>query len=246
MNSVKKLTDCEYKDDKEKRIEELRNNIIKCSNGKFKIKDKLGIIVNWGWINYLELRLDKIKDSVTLEIWIADVKHQWNKLSNKSTMKFLQNKSKNEEILDFNAERYLGAYLKLSNTYKGLKVVNFDDYYVLNEFNEQTYKNFYNTIGGQWKRDDLKDDYVKGNRYLTEEVQKLFLDNGKEDVIRFIKNEKSKILNLSVGTIIKINMPIKELSKKDISFDKDNDELAQAIYNLIIKYKKEIEDKVIK
>ena len=41
-------------------------------------------------------------------------------------------------------------------------------------------------------------------------------------------------------------MPIQELAKKDVNFDKDNDELAKAIYDLIMKYKNEIEDKVRK
>ena len=107
-------------------------------------------------------------------------------------------------------------------------------------------KNFYNTIGGQWKKDASKDDYVKGYRYLIEEVKELHLDNGKADFIRFIENEKRAVLNLSLGTTIKISMPIQELAKKDVNFDKDNDELAKAIYDLIMKYKNEIEDKVRK
>ena len=246
MSKVKKLSECENHFEKEERIKELRNNIVKYSDGKYENKDTLGITVNWGWINYLELRFDNKKDILTLEMWIADVKHQWSKLSSKSSMKFLQNKSKSEEILGFKAERYMGAYLKLSDTFKGLKVVDFDNYYVLNNFSEQTYKNFYNTIGGQWKKDASKDDYVKGYRYLTEEVKELLLDNGKEDFISFIKNEKRTVLNLSLGTTIKISMPIQELAKKDVNFNKDNDELAQAIYDLIMKYKNEIEDKVRK
>ena len=64
--------------------------------------------------------------------------------------------------------------------------------------------------------------------------------------IIFIENEKRAVLNLSLGTTIKISMPIQELAKKDVNFNKDNDELAQAIYDLIMKYKNEIEDKVRK
>ena len=62
MSKVKKLSECENHFEKEERIKELRNNIVKYSDGKYENKDTLGITVNWGWINYLELRFDNKKD----------------------------------------------------------------------------------------------------------------------------------------------------------------------------------------
>ena len=247
MNIVKSFEKC---DNNEAllldRLDKLRENISKYSNGELTKSAESAINVDWNWINYFEIRLDNDKKgNIRIEIWVADVKHQWNDLSKVSSMDFITNQKPTYLIknLNINAEHYIGAYIKLGDSYgKTLAVMDYELEYVKSNFNKQYYKDFYKIIGGQWKKNLDKDDFIRNGKILTEEIQKLPLVN-KDKIINYIKNETRNVINLSLGTTVNISIPINELAKKDINFNYENniDELAKPLYDLIIEYKNKIE-----
>lgn len=246
MKIVKSFKNCDNNEQLLDRLDKLRENISKYSNGELIKAIGSAINTNWNWINYFEIRLDNDKNgNIRIEMWVADVKHQWNDLAKVSSMDFV---SKQEPIylikgLDINAEHYIGAYIKLGDTYgKTLAVTDYELDYVKSNFNKQYYKDFYQTIGGQWKKDLNKEDFIKNDKLLTEEIQKLPLVN-KNKIINYIKNETRNVINLSLGTTVNLSIPINDLAKKDMNFNYENniDELAQPLYHLLMEYKNKIE-----
>ena len=196
-----------------KRLEVLRENIVNNSKGEFVLGGGNAINVVWKWTNYFEIRLNK--SNIRIEIWIADVKHQWNKLTKVSSMNFVSKQEPTSliEELKIKAEHYVSAYIKLGDSYGNtLKIADFDKEYVKTNFNKEYYKNFYNILVGQWRKD--------------------------------IDNETRNVINLSLGTTVNIDIPISDLQKKDTNFNckLKIDELALPIYNYIIEYKEKIED----
>lgn len=246
MNIVKSFENCNNDELLLNRLDKLRENISKYSKGELTKSIGSTINVNWNWINYFEIRLDNDKKgNIRIEIWVADVKHQWSDLSKVSSFKFVSNQEPTYLIkdLDINAKHYIGAYIKLGDSYGNtLAVADYEVNYVKSNFNKQYYKDFYNTIGGQWKKDLEKDEFIRNGRLLTEEIKKLpLLDKNK--IINYVQNETRNVINLSLGTTVNISIPISELAKKDINFDYENniDELAEPLYNLIMEYKNKIE-----
>ncbi len=247
MNVIKSFKNCDNNNELLlNRLDKLRENISKYSNGELIKSADSAINVKWNWINYFEIRLDNDKKgNIRIEIWVADVKHQWNDLAKVSSMDFVSNQKPTYLIksLNINAEHYIGAYIKLGDSYgKTLTVMDYELEYVKLNFNKQYYKDFYKTIGGQWKKDLDKSDFIRNGKMLTEEIRKLPLVN-KDKIINYIKNETRNVINLSLGTTINISIPINELAKKDTNFSYENniDELAKPLYDLIIEYKNKIE-----
>ena len=152
MRFVKRFGDCTNNVELCERLDILRENISKCSNGELIKGSGSAINVNWNWINYFEVRLDNNKaGNVRVEIWIADVKHQWNDLSKVSSMEFVSKQEPSYLIkgLDINADHYIGAYIKLGDPYGNtLAVADYDINYVKSNFNKEYYKNFYKVLGG--------------------------------------------------------------------------------------------------
>lgn len=198
----------------------------------------------------MEIRNDSLKKAIVLEIWIADVKHQWISLSKISNMKFLDNKEKEIDILGIKVPKYMGAYIKLGDTFGNtLQVANVNPEYVMEKFNKETYKKFYKILGGQWKLNPKINDYEKNGLKLVEEIEKMNLVEEDQNAIieyinKEIQNGTRNILNMSLGTTIKTFIPINKLQEKDSNFDynKKIDELALPIYNLILNYKNQIEE----
>ena len=227
---------------KDETLEVLRKNIVDNSKEEFELGGGNAINVKWKWTNYFEIRLNENdENNVKIEIWIADVKHQWNELTKVSSMNFV---SKQEptvfiEELKIKAKHYVSAYIKLGDSYGNtLKVANFDKEYVKANFNKEYYKNFYNILGGQWIKDIDTDDYTRNGRLLINEIKQLnLLKDEEEKIIKYIQNETRNVINLSLGTTVNIDIPISELSNKD-----NNCELALSIYNYIMEYKEKIED----
>ena len=227
-----------------KRLEVLRENIVNNSKGEFVLGGGNAINVVWKWTNYFEIRLNK--SNIRIEIWIADVKHQWNKLTKVSSMNFVSKQEPTSliEELKIKAEHYVSAYIKLGDSYGNtLKIADFDKEYVKTNFNKEYYKNFYNILGGQWRIDT--DDYTRNGRLLIKEIKQLnLLKDEEEKIIKYIQNETRNVINLSLGTTVNIDIPISDLQKKDTNFNckLKIDELALPIYNYIIEYKEKIED----
>ena len=255
MVHAKRLSECENNFEINMRLKILRENIVKCSEGILKYcgKDEndFSIYVDWNWINRIEIRNDSSKGAIVIEIWIADVKHQWNSLSKKSSMKFLDNKENKIDILGSKAQKTIGAYIKFGDTFGNtLKCANVNQKYVMDNFNKQTYKNFYKRLGGQWKLNSKINDYEKSDLKLLEEIKKMELDKDeKNEFIAYVEEEiqsgTRNILNMSLGTTIKTFISIKDLQEKDKNFnyEKGIDELALPICNLILEYKNQIEEK---
>lgn len=240
----KKLSECKEKADIINRLDILRKNMVKYSKENFKSSDDKAIYVDWNWINYFEVRLEE--NNIRIEIWVADVKHQWNDLAKVSSMKFVSEQKSTSYIkkLELEAQNYIGAYIKLGDTYGNtLKVSDFDLNYVKSNFNKKYYKDFYNVLGGQWKKDLETSDYTRNGKYLVKEIRNLPLVNN-NDIISYITNETRNIINLSLGTTINVTIPIKELAKRDVNFNNDNDELAEILYQYIMEYKEKIEDEL--
>ena len=244
MRFVKKINDCTNNVELCERLDLLRENISKYSNGELIKGLGNAINVNWNWINYFEIRLDNNKPgNIRIEIWVADVKHQWIDLSKISSMEFINNQKENYLVkeLNINADHYIGAYIKLGDSYGNtLAVSDYEKDYVKTKINKEYYKNFYKTIGGQWKKNT--DVFTRNGLELAEEIKKLPLVN-REKIIEYIKNETRNVINVSLGTTVNISIPISELAKKDMEFNSENniDELAKPLYNLIIEYKEKIE-----
>ena len=248
MRFVKKFSNCVNTVELSERLDVLRENISKCSDGKLIKGAGSAININWNWINYFEVRLDNDKEgNIRIEIWVADVKHQWNDLSKVSSMEFVSKQEPTYFIkgLDINAEHYIGAYIKLGDPYGNtLAVADYKIDYVKANFNKQYYKDFYKTIGGQWKKNIYTDDFTRNGLLLTEEIEMLPLVNKtKKDIIEYLKNETRNVINLSLGTTVNISIPINELAEKDTNFSYENniDELAKPLYDLIMEYKNKIE-----
>lgn len=249
MKFVKRFGDCKNDVELCDRLDILRENISKCSNGELIKGSGSAINVNWNWINYFEVRLDNNKEgNVRIEIWVADVKHQWNDLSKVSSMEFVSKQEPSYLIkgLDINADHYIGAYIKLGDPYGNtLAVADYDIEYVKSNFNKEYYKNFYKVLGGQWKKDIDTDDFKRNDLLLKEEIRKLpLVDKTKNDIIEYVNNETRNVINLSLGTTVNISIPISELAERDINFSYDNniDELAKPLYNYVMEYKNKIEE----
>lgn len=249
MRFVKRFGDCKNDFELCERLDILRENISKCSKGELLKGSGSAINVNWNWINYFEVRLDNDKTgNVRVEIWVADVKHQWNDLSKVSSMEFVSKQESSYLIkgLNINAYHYIGAYIKLGDPYGNtLAVTDYDIDYVKSNFNKEYYKNFYKVLGGQWKKDVDTDDFKRNNLLLKEEIKKLpLVDKTKNDIIEYVKNETRNVINLSLGTTANISISIKDLAEQDINFSYENniDELAKPLYNYVIEYKDKIED----
>ena len=246
MKIIKSFENCNNTELLLSRLEILRENITKHSNGELIKSVGSTINVDWNWINHFEIRLDNDKNgNIRIEIWVADVKHQWIDLAKVNSMDFVSKQEPKYLIkgLDINVEHYVGAYVKLGDSYgKTLAVTDYKIDYVKSNLNKQYYKEFYNTIGGQWKKDLDKDDFIRNGKLLTEEIQKLPLVN-KDKLINYIKNETRKVINLSLGTTVNISIPINELARKDTNFnyEKNIDELAKPLYDFIMEYKNKIE-----
>lgn len=133
----------------------------------------------------------------------------------------------------------MGAYIKLGDTYgRTLNVVDFDNEYFKANFDKSTYTNFYKVLGGQWKYNLAKEDFVKNGMSLKEEINKLNLVKEQKDkIIEYLENELRNVINISLGTTIKIDIQIDKL------FEKDIDELAEKIYKFIMQFKEKVEDK---
>lgn len=248
MRFVKRFGDCTNNVELCERLDILRENISKCSNGELIKGSGSAINVNWNWINYFEVRLDNNKaGNVRVEIWIADVKHQWNDLSKVSSMEFVSKQEPSYLIkgLDINADHYIGAYIKLGDPYGNtLAVADYDINYVKSNFNKEYYKNFYKVLGGQWKKDIDTDDFKRNDLLLKEEIKKLpLVDKTKNDIIEYVDNETRNVINLSLGTTVNISIPITELAERDRNFSYENniDELAKPLYNYVMEYKDKIE-----
>ena len=248
MRFVKRFGDCTNNVELCERLDILRENISKCSNGELIKGSGSAINVNWNWINYFEVRLDNNKEgNVRIEIWVADVKHQWNDLSKVSSMEFVSKQEPSYLIkgLDINADHYIGAYIKLGDPYGNtLAVADYDIDYVKSNFNKEYYKNFYKILGGQWKKDIDTDDFKRNDLLLKEEIKKLpLVDKTKNDIIEYVKNETRNVINLSLGTTANISIPISTLAEKDKNFNYENniDELAEPLYNYVMEYKDKIE-----
>ena len=246
MKVIKSFENCDNNTELLNRLDALRENISKQSKGELKKAEGSTINVDWNWINYFEIRLDNDKNrNIRIEIWVADVKHQWTDLLKVSSFEFVSNQEQEYFIngLDIKAEHYIGAYIKIGDSYgKTLAVADYEEDYVKCNFNKQYYKDFYTTIGGQWKKEIDNDDFIKNDKLLTEEIQKLPLIN-KDKIENYVKKETRNVINLSLGTTVNISIPIKELAKKDKNFNYENnvDELAKPLYELIMEYKKKIE-----
>ncbi len=241
----KKFGECNERYDVLERVQELRTNMSIYSNGELKRSDDKALYVDWNWINYLEVRLDD-NNNVVVEIWVADVKHQWNDLSKVSSMEFVENQEAIYYIkgLDLAVKHCVGAYIKLGDTYGNtLKVADFNQSDVMCDFDKQYYKEFYNTLGGQWKKDHIVNDYCRNGKYLIEEIKNLPLEND-NDIISYVEKETRNILNLSLGTTIKVTIPVSDLAEKDANFNSETctDEIAQALVTYIMEYKDKIED----
>lgn len=248
MRFVKRFGDCTNNVELCERLDILRENISKCSNGELIKGSGSAINVNWNWINYFEVRLDNNKaGNVRVEIWIADVKHQWNDLSKVSSMEFVSKQEPSYLIkgLDINADHYIGAYIKLGDPYGNtLAVADYDINYVKSNFNKEYYKNFYKVLGGQWIKDIDTDDFKRNDLLLKEEIKKLpLVDKTKNDIIEYVDNETRNVINLSLGTTVNISIPITELAERDRNFSYENniDELAKPLYNYVMEYKDKIE-----
>jgi hypothetical protein len=253
MENIKSLNECKGSFEINKRLKELRRKIVKESNGLLTNigENNNSIYVDWNWINRIEIRLDSSDfKNVILEIWIADVKHQWKDLSKKSSMMFLKNKDKKIQVFNFEAKKFLGAYVKIGNTFgQTLKWADINNEYVEDTFNKDTYKNFYNTIGGQWTLNVVEHDYVNKNYKLLNELEKMKLvENDKNEIIKYVEeeveNQTKAVLNLSLGTTLKIFIPLEKLKEKDVNYNYEQniDELAIPILNIIKSCKKEIEE----
>lgn len=248
MRFVKRFGDCTNNVELCERLDILRENISKCSNGELIKGSGSAINVNWNWINYFEVRLDNNKEgNVRIEIWVADVKHQWNDLSKVSSMEFVSKQEPSYLIkgLDINADHYIGAYIKLGDPYGNtLAVADYDIDYVKSNFNKEYYKNFYKVLGGQWIKDIDTDDFKRNDLLLKEEIKKLpLVDKTKNDIIEYVDNETRNVINLSLGTTVNISIPITELAERDRNFSYENniDELAKPLYNYVMEYKDKIE-----
>lgn len=248
MRFVKRFGDCTNNVELCERLDILRENISKYSDGKLIKGAGSAINVNWNWINYFEVRLDNNKEgNVRIEIWVADVKHQWNDLSKVSSMEFVSKQEISYLIkgLDINADHYIGAYIKLGDPYGNtLAVADYDIDYVKSNFNKDYYKNFYKVLGGQWKKDIDTDDFKRNDLLLKEEIRKLpLVDKTKNDIIEYINNETRNVINLSLGTTANISIPISTLAEKDKNFSYENnvDELAKPLYDYVMEYKDKIE-----
>lgn len=248
MRFVKRFGDCTNNVELCERLDILRENISKCSNGELIKGSGSAINVNWNWINYFEVRLDNNKEgNVRIEIWVADVKHQWNDLSKVSSMEFVSKQEPSYLIkgLDINADHYIGEYIKLGDPYGNtLAVADYDIDYVKSNFNKEYYKNFYKVLGGQWIKDIDTDDFKRNDLLLKEEIKKLpLVDKTKNDIIEYVDNETRNVINLSLGTTVNISIPITELAERDRNFSYENniDELAKPLYNYVMEYKDKIE-----
>lgn len=239
----KRFGECKDRFEIINRLEALRNNMVNYSNGEFRSSNSNAIYVNWNWINYFEVRLDT-ENNVNIEIWVADVKHQWNGLSKVSSMNFVSKQKPEYNIkgLNTNAKHHIGAYIKLGDTYgKTLKVADFELAYVQDKFDKEYYKNFYNTLGGRWEKNVIKDDFTKSSKLLMEEIEKLNLvEYDKKLIIDYIKEETRNVVNLSLGTTVNLFIPINDLIIHDDS--KEDDKIAKALYECIMEYKEVIED----
>ena len=57
-------------------------------------------------------------------------------------------------------------------------------------FNKEYYKNFYNILGGKWRKDINTDDYTRNGRLLIKEIKEIKQLNLLEDKeVKYIQNE---------------------------------------------------------
>ena len=57
-------------------------------------------------------------------------------------------------------------------------------------FNKEYYKNFYNILGGKWRKDINIDDYTRNGRLLIKEIKQLnLLGDEEEKIIKYMQNE---------------------------------------------------------
>ena len=230
------------KNEEIKILAQIENILRKIIQKEYISNDELKINVDWDWINYFEIRQNK--DKIRIEIWVADVKHQWLKLKKVSNMKFVTEQESLILISNIKSDIFVGAYIKLGDPYgHTLQVADFDSNYVKNNFNKKFYQNFYNSLGGQWRKNKFKDEFVRNEKSLINEIEKMNLKKSeKEKILKYIQNETNnkEVINLSLGTTVNIDIPINEIIKSKMPISK----LAVSIYNLIINYKmKKIEDK---
>lgn len=230
------------KNEEIKILAQIENILRKIIQKEYISNDELKINVDWDWINYFEIRQNK--DKIRIEIWVADVKHQWLKLKKVSNMKFVTEQESLILINNIKSDIFVGAYIKLGDTFGNtLQVADFDIDYVKNNFSKKFYQNFYNSLGGQWRKNKFKDEFVRNEKSLINEIEKMNLIKGeKEKILKYIQNETNnkEVINLSLGTTVNIDIPINEIIKSKMPISK----LAVSIYNLIINYKmKKIEDK---
>jgi hypothetical protein len=74
------------------------------------------------------------------------------------------------------------------------------------------------------------------------------VENDKNEIIKYVEeeveNQTKAVLNLSLGTTLKIFIPLEKLKEKDVNYNYEQniDELAIPILNIIKSCKKEIEE----
>lgn len=140
---------------------------------------------------------------------------------------------------------FIQPYLKISNAFAGWEASgNLDKKYYLKK---SDYEDIFNNLHGKWCRNEEKSDFEKNGKNFIDEILLLEIlnkDNFVNKIEDILNSTNRKQIIISLGFYVEFEIPISELEKADINFDskKDIDELAEPMYNFIMKCKEMIEE----